>query len=75
MHKEASTTTVRVVYDASAKVGTGGTSLNDCLNVGPLLNPLLINILLRFREKRVALVGDIEKAFLNIEVDKRNRMP
>ena len=70
VRKEASTTKVRVVYDASAKVGTGGTSLNDCLHVGPSLNPLLFDILLRFREKRVVLVGDNEKAFLNIEVDK-----
>ena len=73
VRKEASTTKVRVVYDASAKLGKGGTSLNDCLHVGPSLNPLLFDILVRFREKRVALVGDIEKAFLNIEVAERDR--
>jgi hypothetical protein len=28
---------------------------------------------LRFREKTVALVGDIEKAFLNVEVDEVDR--
>ena len=73
VRKEANTTKVRVVYDASAKLGKGGTSLNDCLHVGPSLNPLLFDILVRFREKRVALVGDIEKAFLNIEVAERYR--
>ena len=73
VRREASTTKVRVVYDASAKLGKEGTSLNDCLHVGPSLNPLLFDILLRFREKRVALIGDIEKAFLNIEVDERDR--
>ena len=73
VRKEASTTKVRVVCDASAKLGKGGTSLNDCLHVGPSLNPLLFDILVRFREKRVALVGDIEKAFLNIEVAERDR--
>ena len=73
VRKEASTTKVRVVYDASAKLGKGGTSLNDCLHVGPSLNPLLFDILVRFREKRVALVGDIQKAFLNIEVPERDR--
>ena len=73
VRKEASTTKVRVVCDASAKLGKGGTSLNDCLHVGPSLNPLLFYILVRFREKRVALVGDIEKAFLNIEVAERDR--
>ena len=61
------------MYDASAKVQKRGTSLNDCLRKGPSLNPLLFDVLLRFREKRVALVGDIEKAFLNIEVDKADR--
>ena len=40
---------------------------------GPSLTPLLFDILIRFREKRVALIGDIEKAFLNIEVDKEDR--
>ena len=73
VRKEASTTKVRVVCDASAKLGKGGTSLNDCLHVGPSLNPLLFYILVRFREERVALVGDIEKAFLNIEVAERDR--
>ena len=48
-------------------------SHNDCLHVGPALSPLLYDILIRFREKRVALVGDIEKAFLNIAVNKRDR--
>ena len=33
----------------------------------------MFDILVRFREKKVALVGDIEKAFLNIEVDKADR--
>ena len=61
------------MYVASAKIGKEGTSLNDCLHVGPSLNPLLFDILLRFREKRVALIGDIEKAFLNIEVDESDR--
>ena len=73
IRREASTTKLRVVYDASAKAGKGGTSLNDCLHKGPSLNPLLFDILLRFREKRVALIGDIEKAFLNIEVDSADR--
>lgn len=73
IRREASTTKLRVVYDASAKARKGGTSLNDCLHKGPSLNPLLFDILLRFREKRVVLVGDIEKAFLNIEVDSADR--
>ena len=74
IRKETTTTKLRVVYDASAKSGKGGVSLNDYLHKGPSLTPLLFDILVRFREKRVALVGDIEKAFLNIEVDKADRV-
>jgi hypothetical protein len=67
------TTRVRVVYDSSAKSGKRGVSLNECLHVGPSLNPLLFDVLLRFRMHRVALIADIEKAFLNIEVDPEDR--
>ena len=48
-------------------------SLNDCLDVGPSLLPLLYDILLRFRLNKVALTGDIEKAFLNIRVAPEHR--
>ena len=64
---------MRVVYDASCKADKHGVSLNDCLHVGLPLTPLLFEILLRFREKRIALAADIEKAFLNIEIAKTDR--
>lgn len=73
IRRDAETTKLRTVYDASSKEGKTGTSLNDCLHTGPSLNPLLFEILVRFRENRVALVGDIEKAFLNIAVDAKDR--
>ncbi|XP_046862841.1 uncharacterized protein LOC124456439 [Xenia sp. Carnegie-2017] len=73
VRKDAKTTKVRVVYDASAKVLKSSVSLNDCLHIGPSLNPLLFDILLRFREQRIVLIADIEKAFLNIEVHERDR--
>ena len=68
---EKSTTKLRVVYDASAR--SNGPSLNDCLYVGPSLLPLLFDILLRFRLYRIALVADIEKAFLNISISEEDR--
>ena len=42
--------------------------------MGPSLSPLLVDIMLRFRIFQVALVGDLEKAFLNVSVhpDDRN---
>ena len=64
-------TKVRVVYDASSKVF--GPSLNDCLHVGPILNLLLLDILLRFRVHEATKTADIEKAFLNIEIDPEHR--
>ena len=73
VREEAETTKVRIVYDASCKDKKYGTSLNDCLHVGPPLSPLIFDILLRFRENKIALVGDIEKAFLNIEIDPADR--
>ena len=74
VRQSAVTTKLRIVYDASAKVDNGkGASLNDCLHVGPSLNPLLFDILVRFRQERIVLIADIEKAFLNIEVDKVDR--
>jgi hypothetical protein len=68
---EKSTTKLRVVYDASAR--SNGPSLNDCLYVGPSLLPLLFDILHRFRLHRIALVADIEKAFLNISISEEDR--
>ena len=57
------TTKVRVVYDASAKMKEDNKSLNDCLYRGPLLLQDLTGILLRFRLKKVAMMAHIEKAF------------
>ena len=44
IRKDAATTKVRIVYDASSKETKTGTLLNDCLRVGPSLNPLLYSI-------------------------------
>ena len=65
------TTKLRVVFDASAK--SNGTSLNNCLCVGPPMSSLLYNILLRFRIHETALMADIEKAFLNISIIPEHR--
>ena len=68
---DKTTTKLRVVYDASAK--SSGPSLNDCLHKGPKFNQLILDLLLRFRSYKIALTADIEKAFLMISVDDRDR--
>ncbi|XP_065665684.1 uncharacterized protein LOC136087106 [Hydra vulgaris] len=65
------TSKVCIVFDASAC--TSGPSLNDCLFSGPSLATSLHSILLRFRAKRIALIADIEKAFLNITLAEKHR--
>ena len=62
------TTKVRVVYDASAKCRSENRSLNECLHRGPILLQNLTGILLRFRLNMIAMVADIEKAFLQIRL-------
>ena len=63
----------RVVYDASSKTGKGAYCLNDCLETGPDLMNSLYKILLRFRRHRFGCKGDIEKAFLMIEIAEEDR--
>ena len=59
------------MYDASAR--SNGPSLNDCLYTGPSFGQHILDILLRFRVHRVALAGDIEKAFLMVAVEPTDR--
>ena len=73
VREEALTTKLRVVFDASSKSSQNFPSLNDCLNVGPALTPKIFEILLRFRVQRVAVVADIEKAFLSIGIVPNDR--
>ncbi|XP_035231892.1 uncharacterized protein LOC118203719 [Stegodyphus dumicola] len=69
---ESVTTSIRPVFDASCKVGIAP-SLNDCLFKGPNLIEEIPAILLRFREKAIAVVSDIRRAFLQIEVKEEDR--
>ena len=71
VREDKNTTKIRVVYDESAKGPR--TSLNDCLHTGPSLNTLIFDILIRFRVCKVAMIADIEKAFLNIAISPEHR--
>ena len=62
MKKSSTTTKVRAVFDASAKSSTG-VSLNDQLMVGPTVHSSLIDVLLRFRNHRIALTTDVSRMY------------
>ena len=72
LRSDKSTTRLRIVYDASSKI-SGQVSINECLHPGPPFTPMIFDILIRFRVHKIALVGDLEKAFLNVEVDPEQR--
>ena len=63
---------MRVVYNASANPWKGP-SLNDLLWAGPNLLANLIGVLVRFRLPRLAVVADIQKAFLMVSVKPADR--
>ena len=68
-----STTKLHIVYDSSAKSTKSDDSLNDCLQVGPKFIPKLFNILIKLRSPPIAIMSDIEKAFLMIGISSADR--
>ena len=73
VHKESSTTPVRIVFDCSFHSSPNSPSLNDCLLTGPPFLNDMCTILLRFRTFPYGLSADIEKAFLHIGLDDNDR--
>ena len=65
------TTKIRMVFDASSSVD--GPALNDCLHAGPSLTSSLFGTLLRFRAKKIGVIADLEKAFLQIRLNEKDR--
>lgn len=69
---ESTTTKTRVVFDASCKTDSG-TSLNDILVKGPVIQDELICIISRFRTHKYAMSADIEKMYRQILISEENR--
>ena len=73
VRKDCSTTTkLRIVFDASAKTSTG-VSLNDTLLVGHTVHSSLVDVLLRFRLNRVALIADVSKMYRAVGLDDSDK--
>jgi hypothetical protein len=62
----------RIFLDASSSEGHSP-SWNDVLEMGCNQLPEVLATLLRFRDNNVAIIGDIEQAFLQLSLDRRNR--
>ena len=69
----ATTTKLRIVFDASAKPNGNSPSLNECLETGPPLQNLLWNVLVRNRLKPIALTADIKQAYLQVRIRTEDR--
>ena len=63
------TSKVRIVFDGSSKYKVE-LSINELLESGPCLLPLLYEILLRFRLGQIVITADIKQAFLQMSVAK-----
>lgn len=72
LRDKSETTKCRVVFDASAKTASG-LSLNDILMVGPTIQEDIFSILIRLRQHRFVLLGDIEKMYRQIMLDEKHR--
>ncbi len=69
---DKSSTQVRLIMDAAAKVGKQ-LCLNDCLYKGPKFINELVSVLLRFRAHKITLAADVKKMFFQIRLDPKDR--
>ena len=69
--EDKKTSQLRIVFDASTKENRP--SLNEISYKGPQLTPLMFDILILFRTYAIALTSDIEKAFHQVSVHKKDR--
>ncbi|GFW66194.1 integrase catalytic domain-containing protein [Trichonephila clavipes] len=72
IRSDKTTSHIRIVFDGSAHED-GQSSLNQILYTGPNLHPNILELLLCFRKSPVAFTADVKSAFLQIELDFRDR--
>lgn len=72
IREQALTMKVRVLFDTSSH-DRGCNSINERLEKRDNLYQDLVKILLRFRTHTMAIIADIEKAFLQISIREQDR--
>lgn len=72
IREQSESTKLRVVFDASARTSSG-VSVNNLQMVGPVVQDPLFNILIRFRQHKYVLTGDIEKMFRSVLLRESDR--
>lgn len=72
IRKDKSTTKIRIIFYASYK-DKRAKSFNDCLFSGANLNLNILEFLLRFRLHKIFFSADIEKEFLQFQIDDEDR--
>lgn len=70
--KNSTTTKLRTVYNASQRT-SNGKSLNEQLAIGKMSQPTILDLMLRWRTFKVALIADIEKMFKQIKLDENQQ--
>ena len=68
--RKRSTKKLRIVFDAAAQ--KNGRSLNDCLYEGRKLQLDITEVMLRFREREVAFMGDVEAMFSRVRLNQED---
>ena len=66
--KEGATTACRIVFNSSRKIN--GECINDYWGTGANQINNLVGVLIRYREKRVVIVGDIRKMYHAIRISE-----
>ena len=73
VYKQSSTTTkIRAVFDVSAMSGTC-VSLNDTLQVRPTVHSSLLDVLIRFRNHKIAIAADVTKMYRAVGLTEEDK--
>ena len=70
---EKSTTKVRIIYETYSKTKQNMKSLNERLHRSPVVLEDLCGLLLRSKTKRIGIIAEIEKAFLQVGLHQVDR--